>query len=1503
MSTRLGTSLYFCAIILFFNSSITFSDVKINLENTPWYFETISDWASKPMKLSINNNTKVPRKVEGIRFTMPNKPSEMVSYNNPVANVNGPVSDGNGTDRYNLRVSGMNNAGTAHLNLISNGGNLGVTLTTTGIKKAKDFTPFDFQYLVKTGTWAVDKGYKDAKGITLEQVKSIIEEPWYYDSTLYIADSLGIRGGPNSGGFIDTWYDQENDIPVWQVQIGLSDTKFQVNGEHLKFSPGLMGEKHPNWHPVLGGAGPMYLMGLVMMQEYMNFDMQLFAANATNEKQAGCLKFAYDNSGQPVVEDGSSYLPNNDAQQMGPFNYMETSYWQYIYKGFPKFFPFENSPTNSTEYVTTPNSGGACVGNSPQIANACLISSLYCWYLYELMFNSTEFWAADLFSNAKDELVAAKIMYQAWRYGMEDDVVSGISTLYDRDALLNADDVSTLFSNNGYFDLFKPALDVILEGCKYSKTSPNSKGYDIYDYPLSLDYFRHLLFGVNNEDPDNGILGDAGILWHFDLTDEQRIEIWETVKAAFDIVKGKAPSVSGEYVSFRYDYLLMLRVVKYFLDLERPIPTEVHFLDLVEKHSDDSNVVGDMTGIVIENKYPYLVKKDRGILPNNDFYIDIKAEDETWLEIDTGAVVEWTLDSNWGYWTAAELIPGTKDSSLKAEYKIVIDSATIANTFNGKSGIGWVRVNDRCFNSTIDTFRIAGVKYPSLQEASALDKDGDGFADSICLKITMGTDDGADSLKAFTKMEYAWPNVTPLNNLVLTNVNINSQSIEFDIDKSNGFGFGIINMNYPSKEGLSVNVEDKVGPAINADMKPQYIIPAEQSDKDTFYVTFTESIQNLPASGLYLAFRGSDSIAINAEQIIKVNSNYYKFIFNNDTLSQFSEVKIISTSDLKDSVGNLAANYNQWVPFNTKGKNEPSFVFASIKDNVGDGYGNFITYKIKKGSDVPEAFSLNDLDSLTYKWNSNGTETSVDLNSLSSINETVLDFTIDIDANGIYGDGVGKAYMHFMKENKPYDLSGEIIDSVGPAILLAKYIEGKSGSSCSLNVTFTEPIANNLDPDNNYFIINGNNISQSAIIKQSNNEWTFIVNEGTIDAKSGDEFNITLIYNSGLTDDSPQKNPPLESNQEKKISIVVLNEIKLLNVAYTEITVPRDGLIDMISVSTDTSVSFEFLNEIKDYIKLNESRSFIIDDIIPNPNNKGFLIAVTQDENSEINTATTNNDKLEITQDCMSSEGALIYAQTLDIDDEIAPVIKNAHVLPAFINKENFDKNPSDTLLVTFSEKVMEGDLADNPFICLDDNDDEFSVDLEKVDWNIDSTTMTFLINTTGDKLTPGDFIKLSTSGEAKDSIDNVQDIDNKKVPVTFGKFSYDWNMVVYPNPVDISDKGDKNSIKENLETYLGNVEIENSLVQAFIIDPWGTVTEADSYSFNLVLFDGLGTVIIDKQRLKFLEDKQIWYFIWDLRNIKKRNVGSGVYTGYIEVLKDGEKVMADLKLSVGVKY
>lgn len=1209
--------------------------------------------------------------------------------------------------------------------------------------------------LLRTGSSGVPDDPIGADPITIEQLDSLSQLSDFYSSSYRydVYDSLGVRGGKYSGGFMDTWLGET------QVQFAIPPNGFNVN-----MTPTTIDTVN---------LPKMYWMAIALAQEYMNVDMQWMGAMASKESFSGTVNHLTADLNQ-----GGVYTPWHVENSTGLDRAM----------AYPVFFPKYQVQLASAADVTSSgvdpdnflkyycrNSSGTTELNSATTISAIMVSIAVQYNNYDVFAAAADICWKESLEISRNEgdpfmgLAAMVASYNLGQWGQIGNVAGQLGAAsYETNAKLPAPLGRDLFpTGNG--DYRNQIINVAQAFTDASRLSLTDNSITLLDFDISKEELLDVFFG------DNGTVatqGEGGLLRNFYEEDKnvQRQEIWNTVSAAFELLKGKSPSTTGEEsISYRYDFLGILRTVKSLMSFKREFRSAGDASILIPQHSK----IGGCSNIEIDDIYPYLSWTSDYNTATDDYTISMTVDDEI-----ESKDVKWTLAYDWTVWNTVAT-PNTGGSTTTKTFDVVIPKVDVEyyrSLGDGYSGYYvWVMGTDLSGNSTIKRLPVPFKSPEQIDSVAAYDSDGDGEADNIKAYIEPG---GNTDIGDFGSITYSWPDKTSPTKVYPADVTASGKIItitdnsllegaglgEFDMEVDTAFGIGT-----PNGKWVSIgpaDILDRVGPVIDSVPNPLYIVPATASDMDTLKLTFSEPIQDLASSGTFLQFKVGSGAATseNANLITKISSTEYVFVFSNGTLSGYTDVKILASSDLKDEVDNSAADNNQWVPLSKQELTDPSLDFASVKDTDGDGYGDFITYKITKGSSSDDAFDFGDLDELKYKWNQNGSETDVTIgNATITSGETLLTFDIDIATNGAYGDGEGEAKMNFNKSGKEYPLSGKIIDSVGPAIVSAEYIVGKDSDPCTLTVILTEEIEDNLTSGTQYLVLDdGTKISQSAINKKGAKEYEFIVTPGTI--SDGDE--VKLIHNSGLTDASAQKNPPLENNiLQEIIYIDAINKITSVEYYDTD----ANGTMDKVVINFQSSV-----DQTENVDKMSFKVNWIDED--------GNAIVMSVSGTDCIKTDakqiewTVNSNNYKLKEDLTSLKGGYGHVsitqvndntqanETTDYGDTIA-VDKMAPVLVSANYYKYKSGGKADELSIKYSE-VVSLNTTDEPFIF---NEGDYKL-FVKQDIGLDTKadSLAIYVYQSGSTLPVyPDSININVSAKIEDPLTNEQNNkDNKHVKV-----------------------------------------------------------------------------------------------------------------------------------------
>ncbi|KMQ49721.1 putative cell wall-binding domain [Chitinispirillum alkaliphilum] len=373
----------------------------------------------------------------------------------------------------------------------------------------------------------------------------IADNPSFYDSAYRYEtyDSLGRYGGDYSGGFLDSWGEET------QIQFPIPSDGFEARNTQVNFT-----EEH----------GPMYWMALAMGQEYMNVDMQLMAAMAVVETFAGSDSF------NPKFTSGTEY----GFWSVEALSGLErASYYPHFYPAYQA--QLENAPypirnINPNEFMGYYMRGihGGTPKNSAHTINALIKSALTMYTIYDVLDYSTDICWKQALSAAQDRYMGVAAMLLFYRQGLLNRLSYVAEDLSPVTYQKTADDpnASDRFSigNNFYHTAIFDIVQAHTDASRLSLTDPS---VHLMDYQISKAQLMDIFFG------DGGSVmsqGSGGLLLHYDKSISEREKIWNILQSAFDLLKGRAPSVKDtDYISYRYDFLTVIRMVKQFFPFER----------------------------------------------------------------------------------------------------------------------------------------------------------------------------------------------------------------------------------------------------------------------------------------------------------------------------------------------------------------------------------------------------------------------------------------------------------------------------------------------------------------------------------------------------------------------------------------------------------------------------------------------------------------------------------------------------------------------------------------------------------------------------------------------------------------------------------------------------------------------------------------------------------------------------------------------------------------------
>lgn len=837
------------------------SAITIDVQNTPW---NDANWVSHQEDIQVCNSHNTGIVVDGVRFLTP----EASAWSSTL-----PVDGRDLTYEYLLPDYKKRLGGKACLKMDAG---------FSGTPKGQDWTPTSAQSLIKTGYCDALTETPQSDVFTCQEAFQSTSNSGYYDKNYCQTDGYGTRGGPMSGGWIDTW------VGETQIQVAIPTVPFNQNNTWVTFEPDEMG-------------GPMYMMALAMGQEYMNMDMQFMIGIAGGENFTGMVHWETMGEKAGFRTGNLLYGTGNNGKNgvdYGPFSIEPATIGDNVIKSYPSFFP--EYPTLSEDpafggvsgaqiaqqYMETPGTG-MIQPNAPELVNSVIISGLNLWFIYDLIANATDFCMLEVIREGADSLAAMKMMGKAYNKGIN----SAFESPFTDPSAKDMENITPLLGAGGGFYVEKAlkGSNPLVEAMSQSQTCGGD--IPIYDSWIDLVTLKSFFFGTQGT-PSS--LGSGGLMHHFSADIATREEMWNEITCTFNQLSSHwnedTPSIS-----YRYDFLTILRVARKYFSTERPLPNNFTYTNWLKTRT--KNPVS-CSGVTIDREYPFWDIKSK--VQSGDMDITLKVQDN--LEI---GQVQWSLGDEWITWNEAEYLNG--ESERKANYSVKIPQSLIQEKGASESHWVWIKATDQCGNSTIGKTILEGQSIPSLDSASAIDNDGDGQADEILIygqEYQGDQKEGQIYLNQWDSIAYQWPSLNSSKNQQRGLLN-GAQFQILDEQLQGGSGLGQATV-FITGGPLTTSIQDRVGPVIKYAAIKEY---DHRNDADSLIILFSEGVDiKKELDAIYLTIDNND---ISSSDVVIKESNLAYFIFPRGTIAEGQMVKISTAERIQDLENNLPLINNQ----------------------------------------------------------------------------------------------------------------------------------------------------------------------------------------------------------------------------------------------------------------------------------------------------------------------------------------------------------------------------------------------------------------------------------------------------------------------------------------------------------------------------------------------------------------------------------------------------------------
>ncbi len=527
----------------------------------------------------------------------------------------------------------------------------------------------------------------------------------FYNPAICLQDALGVNRGDGYGGFIDSYAGQS------QIQVALPSGTYAMGGQTVRFDPaGSM------------GGGQFYMMAMAALQEYLYVDMQFLMAMGASTSGAGLV----DATGTTLYRS-----PANTGIDTNPYGSFTVTYQTAVgrlMKDYPKYFA---GIPNMNRLVSTGGTGPTAA-NSPQQLNSAFLASMNLWWLFDGLKAAQNLCFRQFLEEATDKAAGLKLMLGGYHIGPNQIDAGTGATNYATHvlpttdpAILGAADITSRMkrfpwdvggpdhNTHNYITRVFSTLNRLVTANTQSAACGGT--LPIYDAGITLVQVRELFFGQGGTVTTQG---QGGLLWHFSINAASRQSLWNDLGCAFNALQGKAPGRTASEISYRYDFLTLLRVARQHLGgfvnkhNDRPTPSDTYSSDYSIWVHNHSQIPCTRTTQDVE--WPKMTFADTAFR---------KGEQLRGTFSDNKGIKEfaYTLDTQWRQWSPTTpnfIIPQTLPDNQRL----------------------WFRVTDSCGNATIQEVKVINEPPPPQIPTPTANPNGGEFGRSVQVTLAVATD-------------------------------------------------------------------------------------------------------------------------------------------------------------------------------------------------------------------------------------------------------------------------------------------------------------------------------------------------------------------------------------------------------------------------------------------------------------------------------------------------------------------------------------------------------------------------------------------------------------------------------------------------------------------------------------------------------------------------------------------------------------------------------------------
>jgi hypothetical protein len=532
-------------------------------------------------------------------------------------------------------------------------------------------------------------------------LKTLLVSNAYYNSAYRYSkgNKLNSRLGAYAG-ILDSWGNET------QLQFAIPQNSWTVNGQKIQFQINQLGET------------PQFWMAWSAAQELLQMDAQVLLALAMKESN--------------LFVQGSPFIANQVGGCFGPFCIEGATFKDQIVEQFPSLYP---ASLISERFLGTTRDGLKTVKGEFAI-NHMIHASLFLRSIHEQLLASSDLGYPQALKVSQGQH-ALCFTFSIFNTGVNNaNVYSHLlpdsnggtlsTTLQKTSCQALAPTLPQIGSIISFIDSTVQVLGL------ESQRAVSEQNLPLHDTWITWDDIALFWFGQQKNPSVSHKDQIGGLLIHSQLDTQERRQLWNTLKAGFNLQSSHWPSQSGnKVISLRYDWLSLLRLSKGYLNWNLMPTWNVWRKGIVESYQTKTQ---SASGYIHEKVAPSILKLKDSVGANGISW-SVEVADTLSSQSNTAsgiASLEWTADSNWNKWNHTGVIRKSgnlaqirhSDSTwFASEYAITIPTQELSKIDQSNKRLFWIRITDGAGNSTQRTIPLPQVIQPIKSKTQSLNFD------------------------------------------------------------------------------------------------------------------------------------------------------------------------------------------------------------------------------------------------------------------------------------------------------------------------------------------------------------------------------------------------------------------------------------------------------------------------------------------------------------------------------------------------------------------------------------------------------------------------------------------------------------------------------------------------------------------------------------------------------------------------------------------------------------